>query len=80
MKRMQVLALLLGLCVLTTAGPSTAQSIAEKRMQALALLVGLSVLSTADASTAQKAAEKSGTMPTRAQFKMERDEFLLTHR
>jgi hypothetical protein len=51
-----------------------------KRMQVLSLLVGLSLLSTSALVAAQNTAEKSGASPTRAQIKMDRDEFLLSHR
>jgi hypothetical protein len=50
-----------------------------KRLQALPLLLGLLFASTAGMVSAQPAGDMGGASPTRAQVKMERDEFLKTH-
>jgi hypothetical protein len=51
-----------------------------KRMQVLSLLLGLSLASSAALVNAQGTTDKQEAAPTRSQIKMERDEFLRTHR
>ncbi len=50
-----------------------------KRLQVLPLLLGLMFASTAGVVNAQSAGAQAEASPTRAQVKMERDEFLKTH-
>lgn len=51
-----------------------------KRTQVLSLLLGLSLASSAALVNAQSTADKQDVAPTRSTIKMERDEFLRTHR
>jgi hypothetical protein len=50
-----------------------------KRLQALPLLLAVLLASTAGMVSAQTAADTAAASPTRAQVKMDRDEFLKTH-
>lgn len=51
-----------------------------KRLQAIPLLLGLLFASTAGVVSAQSAGGMTSASPTREQIKMERDEFIKTHR
>lgn len=51
-----------------------------KRLQILPLLLGLLFVANAGIANAQTAGATGGAEPTRTQIKMERDEFLKTHR
>ena len=50
-----------------------------KRLQAIPLLIGFLFASTAGVVNAQSASDKADASPTRAQVRMERDEFIKTH-
>jgi hypothetical protein len=49
------------------------------RPNSLALLLGLSIILVSGAATAQTGASSAAASPTRAQVKMDRDEFMKTH-
>ena len=51
-----------------------------KRLQVIPLVLGLFLTSAAGLSNAQGTGDQAGASVTRAQVKMERDEFLKTHR
>jgi hypothetical protein len=55
-------------------------SFSMKRLQALPLVLGLLLAGTAGVVSAQGAGGQTAASPTRAQVKMEREEFLKTHR
>lgn len=54
-------------------------TVTMKRLQVLPLLLGLLFASTAGVVNAQSAGAQAEASPTRAQVKMERDEFIKTH-